>query len=128
MERHLERIFPNRYSEAMKKSLAQNVNTSWRDSGHLIGRSKKQRIIPQPTVHGTIYAMFAGYLLGLRGIMLTDSVFSRLVGVDPRQAISNLQAGAIRGWCKVRHAGDVLQIDFSPLLTPQEQEIIHGTP
>ncbi len=128
MEVHLERMFPDRYSEAMKKSLAQNVNTSWRDSGHLKGRSKKQRIILQPTVHGTVFSMLAGYLMGLRGTMLTDSVFSRLVGVDPRQAISNLQAGAIRGWCKVRHAGDVLQIDFSPLLTPLEMELVHGAP
>jgi len=126
MEAHLEAMFPGRYSAAMKKSLAQNVNTSWRDSGHLVGRTKKHRTLPKPTLCGTVYAMLAGYLMGQRGNILTGGVFARLVGADSSQAISLLQAGAVRGWCKVRHGGDVLQIDFSPLLTPQEQEIVHG--
>lgn len=126
MEAHLETMFPGRYSDAMKKSLAQNVNTSWRDSGHLEGRTKKLRTIPKPTLCGTVYAMLAGYLMGLRGTLLTGSVFGKLVGVDSQQAITMLQAAASRGWCRVRHAGDVLQIDFSPLLIEHEKELING--
>lgn len=126
MENHLEAAFPARYSPAMKKSLAKNVNTTWTDSDHLKGRNKKIRLSPKPTLAGTVYAMFAGYLYGLRGTLLVNSVFSTLVGAEPTQAISLLQAGSSRGWCRVRHAGDVLQIDFSPMLTPHEQELAHG--
>lgn len=126
MEAHLEAMFPGRYSAAMKTSLAQNVNTSWRDSGHLEGRIKKVRTMPQPTLCGAVYAMAAGYLMGLRGKVLTESVFPRLVGANLTQAINLLQAGGARGWCKVRHAGDVLQIDFSALLTPHELELVNG--
>ena len=126
MEAHLEAMFPGRYSPAMKKSLAQNVNTSWRDSGHLAGRAKKHRTLPKPNLCGTVYAMLAGYLMGHRGNILTGGVFAHLVGADSSQAITLLQAGAVRGWCKVRHGGDVLQIDFSPLLTSRELELVHG--
>ena len=126
MEAHIEASFPGRYSPAMKSSLAQNVNTSWRDSGHLQGRVKKIRSVPKPTLAGTVYAMLAGYLLGQRGKILTEGLFGRLTGADSSQAISILQAAGLRGWCKVRHIGDVLQIDFSPLLTTHEQELVHG--
>ena len=34
MEQHLEKGFPDRFSPAMKKSMAQNVNTSWTFGGH----------------------------------------------------------------------------------------------
>jgi hypothetical protein len=46
MEEHLEQGFPGVFSKAMKESLAQNVNTTWTMSGHLVGRSKKSRSLP----------------------------------------------------------------------------------
>ena len=123
---HLETLYPSRYSASMKTTLAQHVNTTWSKSGHLSGRTKKFRQMPKPTLTGTVYAMLAGYLLGQRGTVLTGGLMSKLVGTNSLQAISMLQAGGSRNWCRVRHGGDVLQIDFSLLLSPHEQELIHG--
>jgi hypothetical protein len=39
MEQHLENGFPGRFSSAMKKSMAQNVNTTWTFGGHLSGKA-----------------------------------------------------------------------------------------
>ncbi len=126
MEEHIEVGFPNRFSRAMKKSLAQNVNTTWTASGHLKGRARKTRSLPEPTVAASTYAMFAGYLLGLRGEILVRSVFGALVGGAPEAIVSHLSIAAARGWVRFRHGGGVFEIDFAPMLLPTEQGVLLG--
>lgn len=127
MEEHLETLFPDRFSPAMKQSLAQNVNTTWTVTGHLQGRTTKTRTIPTPSFLATTYALFAGYLAGLRGDFLLQSVFSRLVAVSPPQAIEHLKEASKQGFLRLRHAGGVTEIDFSPLLNESELSSLHGT-
>jgi hypothetical protein len=125
MEAHLEAAFPERYSTAMNASLARHLNTSWTAAGHLTGRVVKKRILPQPRVVASTYAMLAGYLLGLRGEMLTTSVFARLAGADPSVIVAHLSTAARHGWLRFRHAGGVMEIDFSGLLRPEEEALLH---
>jgi len=125
MEQHLEAGFPGRFSPAMKKSLAQNINTTWTVSGHLAGHSKKIRTLPMPRMAASVYAMFAGYLLGMRGEILLHSVFSRLVAADPTAIVAHLATGSARGWLRFRHAGGVTEIDYSAMLTTSELERSH---
>lgn len=122
---HFERKWPDRFSAAMKTSLSQNVNTTWTVSGHLSGRVKKIRTMPVPTLAGVTFAMLAGYLYGLRGYALIDSIFAKLVSCNREEIFPLLQMASIRGWCRFRQAGGVIDIDFSPLLTPMEQEACH---
>ena len=126
MVAHLEMAFPERYSPAMKASLAKNVNATWAAAGHLKGVAIKRRALPQPAVAASVYAIFAGYLLGLRGDTLVSSVFARLVGADVSRVLSHLAQGAQRGWLRLRHGGGVIETDFSALLTPQEEALLHG--
>ena len=115
MEQHLEEGFPGMFSVAMKKSLAQNVNTTWTACGHLEGRSKKIRALPTPSWAASTYAMFVGYLVGLRGEILLNSIFGRLVAATPTQIAAHLTTAASRHWLRLRHAGGVIEIDFSQL-------------
>ena len=115
MEEHLEDGFPGRFSAAMKKSLAQNVNTTWSGCGHLTGRSKKIRTLPRPGWAAATYAMFAGYLMGLRGEILLHSVWGQLVAAAPAQLTEHLTTAAARHWLRLRHGGGVIEIDFSQL-------------
>jgi len=126
MEAHLEAGFPGRFSPAMKVSLARNVNTTWTVAGYLTGRTPKVRALPTPNWVATTYALLAGYLLGLRGEILLRSGFARLVTTDPAQVTAHLTAASARGWLRFRQAGGVVDIDFSPLLTTEEQEYCHG--
>jgi hypothetical protein len=122
MERHLEAEFPGRFSAAMKKSLAQNVNTTWTVAGHLVGKAVKKRSAPRPLVAATTYAMFVGYLAGLRGEILISSVFARLVGADPSVVVVHLSTAARNGWVRFRNAGGVSEIDFSNALANLERK------
>ena len=121
MEAFLETSFPVRFSPAMLKSLAQNVITSWTQAGHLRGRVKKVRSAPDPRLGASVYAMAAGYLLGLRGQTLLSSVFVDLVAPDPAFVSAHLTAASGRGWIRFRQAGGIVEVDLSPLLTDAEQ-------
>ena len=107
---------------ATKKSLAQNVITSWTQAGHLRGRVKKVRASPQARLRSSVYAMAAGYLLGLRGQMLLTSVFSDVVSPDPAFVTAHLTAASGRGWIRFHQAGGIVEVDLSPLLTAAEQD------
>ncbi len=125
MEQHLEAGFPGRFSPAMKKSMAQNVNTTWTFGGHLVGRAKKTRCLPAPRPFSAAYAMFAGYLTGLRGERLLDSPYAALVGSSRPQLQAALSLAAARGLLTLKQAAGVVEFDFSRLLTPAEQALSH---
>jgi hypothetical protein len=126
MEQHFEAGFPNRYSAAMIQSLTRNVDTTWTVSGHLHGKAVKKRAAPEPKLVASIYAMFAGYLTGLRSEMLIESIFGRLVSQDTSVLKTHLSSGSARGWLRYRSAGGVTEIDFSPMLTSKERELLNG--
>jgi hypothetical protein len=125
MEQHLENGFPNRFSPAMKKSMAQNVNTSWTFGGHLAGKVKKTRRLPETRPISAAYAMFVGYLTGLRGERLLDSTFAALVSPNRSQLQTALSLASARGLLSIKQAAGVVEFDFSNLLTPAEQEFLH---
>lgn len=126
MEATIEKAFPDRYSKVMKESLAQHMNATWTATGHLVGRAVKHRSRPKPHWLATTYAMFVGYLAGVRGQVLLDSVYARLVGVDPLTAADHLSIGSAHGLLRFRNAGGVVETDFSTLLQPSEQLMLHG--
>lgn len=123
MEAHLEACFPGRFSPAMKKSMAQNVNTSWTNAGHLSGKVRKVRRLPECRPETAAYAMFAGYLSGLRGQQLLQSPFGLLVAKDPSVLLAQLPLASARGLIGFKFAGGIFEFDFRRLLTPEEQRI-----
>ena len=125
MEQHLEDGFPGRFSPAMKKSMAQNVNTTWTFSGHLAGKAKKVRRLPEPRPVSAAYAMFVGYLTGLRGERLLDSAFASLVASNRSQLHASLSLASAKGLLSLKQAAGIVEFDFSNLLTPAEEVLIH---
>jgi len=125
MEQHLESGFPGRFSPAMKKSMAQNVNTTWTFGGHLSGKVRKARQVPQPRPSSAAYAMFVGYLTGLRGEQLLDSSFGALVSSSRAQLLSALRLASAKGLLSLKSAAGIVEFDFSNLLTPGEMGLLN---
>ena len=125
-EEHLESKYPGRFSRSTKASMARNLRSTWTSSGHLVGRSRKLRQRPKPSIASTTYAAFAGYLLGLRGNLLLESVLLKLVAADHSTATSHLSSASSRGWLRFLSGGGVTEIDFEPLIRRHEQEVLHG--
>lgn len=125
MAQHMENGYPKRFSPAMKKSMAQNVNTTWTYGGHLTGRTKKTRKYPDPRPVSAAYTMFVGYLTGLRGERLLDSAYAALVASNRSQLETALSLASAKGLLSIKKAAGIVEFDFSQLLTPQEQAYLH---
>ena len=125
MEQSLELGFPSRFSPAMKKSMAQNVNTTWTYSGHLAGKAKKIKQNVEPRPLSAAYSMLVGYLTGLRGERLLDSTYASLVTSNRSQLLTALSLASAQGLLSIKNAAGIVEFDFSHLLTSEEQGYIH---
>lgn len=125
MEHHLENGFPGRFSPATKKSLSQNVNTTWTYGGHLKGKAKKFRCLPEPRPFSAAYAMFVGHLAGLRGEKLLDSAYAYLVSSNRSQLQAALSLASAKGILSLKQAAGIVEFDFSNIIKPSEEAMIY---
>jgi len=117
---------PGRFSAAMTLSLAQNVAASWAQAGFLNGRVHKVRTRAVATPACSAYALALGYLCGLRGQVLLESGWARLLDAPSDQVIRLAREAAQRGWLDFKHSGNVFEISFRQILTPTEIQASHG--
>lgn len=124
MEALFEKKYPGRFSPATLKSVAQNVNGSWTRSGHLRGRTKKYRSKPLVSSGAVSYALFIAYLCGFRGMNLFSSEYVKLLDCGRDRAIELAEEASRRGWIIFKSIGDVVEVQFSQLLTAAEKELV----
>lgn len=117
---------PGRFSEAMTLSLAQNIAASWAQAGFFKGKVTKVRTRPLTTSAAAAYALALGYLCGLRGQILIESDWARLLDVPRDQLIRLAQEASRRGWLDFKGAGNIFEVNFPRLLTPTETKASHG--
>lgn len=122
LEAFIQQQQPDRFSPATLKSTAQNLNSSWTQSGHLTGRAKKVRTQAIATPAGVAYALFLGYLMGARGEMLFETEFAKLLDCPFERAIALAEEASRRGWIVFKRVGKTIEAVFPHLLTPQERE------
>lgn len=116
LEGHIESLYPDRFSTATLKSTAQNVNSTFTQSGHLKGRVKKYRIKAQSTPGAVAYALLLGYLIGIRGTLLFETEYVKLLDCSKDKALDLAKEAARRGWINVKHIGDVFEVSFPNFL------------
>lgn len=118
---------PDRFSEKMIRSMAQNCAASWTQSGHLTGRAKKYRSRVIPTPAAAAFAALIATVAGFGGPSLLDSVWMRVLDLSPEQALDQLRRAEAMGLAKVRSAGDVTEISIrqSMASTLGVQELEH---
>jgi len=102
-----------------------NVYASWTQSGHLAGGKIRKRAHPAVSPEAITYALLLGRLVGARGPLLFSTFWTALLDA-PRDTLYDLAAAASRrGWIDMRRAGSVVDVGFSKLLTPAEEESLH---
>ena len=112
----------HRFSEVTLATVARNVSSSWQQSGHLKGVRIKTRSRPQVSPTATAYALLLGYLCGARGAMLFGTFWASLLDVPEHMLREAAREAAQRGWMNFRAVGDVVEIDFAPVLSRLETE------
>ena len=76
---------------------------------------------PQITSLDAAFAVVLGYLRGLRGKLLLDSTWTRLLDCSPTVLNAQVVEASRQGWLNYKAAGSVVEITFRGLLKPQEE-------
>ena len=118
---HLAHQYPNRFGQTTLLATAQRLASSWTQAGYLRGKVKKSRVKPNVTPVVISYAILLGYLCGLRGKLLLDSPWTRLLDCSPSEILDLTHEASKQGWLRYKGAGAVVEIAFSGLLKPHEE-------
>lgn len=113
--------FPDRYSDASLLSLGQHIASSWRQSGHLVGKLHKVRARANCRPADVVYALLLGYVQGSRGAALFHTLWARALDAPQHTLYEQAQVAAQRGWLEYRRAGDVVEVGFQHLLRSFQQ-------
>lgn len=122
LEEFIDSQEPGRFSKATLKSTAQNINSSWTQSGHLTGRVRKMRARAVSTPGTVSFALLLGYVSGLRGESLFKSDFTRMLDCSFEKTIELAEDASRRGWISLKRVGQVVEVLFPNLITAQEME------
>jgi hypothetical protein len=125
MEQAFDEQFPDRYSPAMLKSLAQNVNGTWTHAGLLQGRSKKHRSEPEVRPANVAFALFLGYLQGATGNRLFNTEWTRVLGCRLERLLELARQASHCGLLNFKHSSEVVEINFPGYLTKEEESWLH---
>ena len=108
--------FASRYAETTLQSTTRNVAASWRQSGHLTGNDPILRAKAPADFHALAFAVFIGYLRGLRGQVILASDWVRLLDFEPAELEAALAEAHRHGLITGRKIGDVIDLKPGPHL------------
>ncbi len=118
---HLSQRFPSRFQESTALATAQRLASTWTQAGYLRGKVNKRRARPHVTPIVAAFALVLGYLCGLRGKLLLDSVWTRFLDRSPADLADLAAEASKQGWLNYRAAGAVVEVTFPGLLKPEEE-------
>lgn len=116
-----------RLNETVIQAVLRNTASSWTQSGHLIGRSRKTRKMVEPNPYVVTYALLLGYILGARGSNLYKTIWAKVLDSTEGQLIDLSQDAKRLGLIDMRNSGGVVEVSPTRLLTEDERRLIHGT-
>ena len=115
-EENIEKYHPNKYTEKTRKSLAQNIASSWKQAGYIEGKVKNIRVAQEITYLVACFAFFISYLKGARGEFIWNSTGVKSL-LLPEQKLRDLALEcAKRDLMLYQFAGSVTSISFNSLL------------
>lgn len=118
--------FPESYSDPTLAKIGRNTFSSWEQTGHLeaVARTAKVRRRAGCTPATTAFALFLGYLEGVGGEALFDTVWARALD-HPRPHLFDLAIVASqRSLIDFRRSGGITEVRFSELLRPMEGHLL----
>lgn len=116
--------FPDRFSPATLKSVAQNINATLTQAGHLSGRVRKLRVQAKPTAGSVGYALLLGHAVGARGPELFQTHFMKAQDVPAAVCIDLAEEAARKGWIGFKRVADVMEVAFPRLVRSEEESVI----
>ena len=112
----IESNHPKRYTNKTRLSLAQNIASSWKQTGHITGKMKNIRTQVTPGYYSVAYALFLGYIHGLRGDFLFKTKWTKVLDCSENELRNLAQEAAKRELLSFHYAGNVTVVNFKTLI------------
>lgn len=122
ISRSIDDQFPDRLNPTTLANIGRHAASSWTQTGHLQGRSKKVRSGVQSYPTSVAYALLLGHLCGVRGEALFHTIWTYLLDVPVHTLREHAILASQQGWLEYRHAGDVTEITFHHFLGEEPYE------
>lgn len=119
VEDFLKQEMPDKYSAASLKSIAQNINGTWTQSGYLEGRNKKYRIQPKASYVNLAYALFLAHCHGLSGQRMFDSFWCQMLSQDKEHLFELAHRASLRGLINFKQVSEVIEVTFPNIELPK---------
>ena len=116
LEENIENLHPRKYSSNTKRSLAQNLASSWKQAGFITGKVKNIRTQPDINYLVVAFAFLMAYLNGIRGDFILKSDWVKALSLDESTIRSRAIEAAKRDLLQYQFAGNVTSITFTNLL------------
>jgi hypothetical protein len=104
--------YPHQYSAKNIGKIARNAASSWTQSGHLAGRTKKIRSRVQPRPAAMTFGLVLAHVAGVAGEQLFSSVWCRLLDLNGSEARSLAEQAHRQELITLRAIGSVVEISF----------------
>jgi hypothetical protein len=128
LEDNIEKYHPGKYSPRTRKSIAQNIASSWKQAGFIEGKVKNIRKQPEITYKVACFAFFLAYLEGHRGEFIWTSTGVKALCLTESALREHAIECAKRDLMQYQHAGSVTAISFRNLLTKTGIHAIENRP
>ena len=124
LDEALATAIPRRFNDSIRNKIARNAASSFTQSGHISGRTKKTRSRPPVGREALAYALFLGYLCGVRGPALFTTTWADLLDRRPEELLALAEGASAAGLLALKKAGPVVDVRFPGWLTPEEEAIL----
>ncbi len=115
-DENIESNHPNKYSPKTRRSMAQNIASSWKQAGFIQGKVKNIRTEPVITYRVACFAFLLAYLSGNRGEFIWNSIGVKALFL-PESKLRDLALECARkDFMQYQYAGSVTAISFTNLL------------
>ena len=117
LDENIEKYHPARYSEATRRSMAQNVGSSWKQAGFIVGKVKNIRTQPEINYWVACFAYLLAYLNGARGEFIWNNIGVKSLCLNESRLRELAFECAKRDLMQYQYAGSVTAISFNNLLS-----------
>lgn len=124
MKNDLARMAERRLNQATLDAVIRNASSSWTQSGHLRGRSRKIRQRPQATPAATAYALLMGSAVGFDGSAVYDTPWALVLDRGIDELMDLVTKAKVHGFLEFKSAGGVSDVSFPALVTDKEREYV----
>lgn len=127
-ENNIEKYHPTKYSPRTRKSMAQNLASSWKQAGFIEGKTRNIRRQPEISYQVACFAFLLAYLKGDRGEFIWNGTGVKALCLTESSLRELAIECAKRDLMEYQHAGSVTSISFRNLLTKTGIDAIENRP